>query len=79
MTLTDRINRANARSRRVPSLFFRLLIAWFLSAIVLALLVPLLHSRDVEIRAWMVWLVIVATVGLCVGPDLVGRLRKGKP
>ena len=76
MTLTDRINRANARSRRVPSLFFRVLIAWFISAIVLAVLVPALHTRDVEIRAWMVWVVILATLGLCIGPDLISRVRK---
>ena len=79
MTLTDRINRANARSRRVPSLFFRLLIAWFISAIVLAVLVPALHTRDVEISSWMVWAVILATLGLCVGPDLVRRIRQPRP
>ena len=79
MTLTDRINRANARSRRVPSLFFRLLIAWFISAIVLAVLVPTLHTRGVEIRPWMVWVVILATLGLCVGPDLIRPVRKRRP
>jgi hypothetical protein len=79
MSLTDRINRANARSRRVPSLFFRVLIAWFISAIVLAVLVPALHTRDVEIRPWMVWVVILATLGLCVGPDLISRIRRRRP
>ena len=76
MTLTDRINRANARSRRVPTLLLRVLIAWFLSAVVLALLVPALHARNVEIQAWMLWAVIAAALGLCIGPDLVGRFRR---
>jgi hypothetical protein len=76
MTLTERINRANARSRQVPSLLFRVMIAWFISAIVLAVLVPALHTRDVAIRPWMVWVVIIATLGLCVGPDLISRVRK---
>ena len=76
MTLTDRINSANARSRRVPALLFRVLIAWFLSAIVLAVLVPALHARGVEIRAWMLWAVILAALGLCIGPDLISGLRK---
>ena len=71
MNLTDRINRANARSRRVPSLVFRVLIAWFLSAIVLGLLVPLLHARGLALQPWMPWAVIGASLALCVGPDLV--------
>jgi hypothetical protein len=75
MTLIDQINRANARSRRVPSVLFKLLIAWFLSAIVLALLVPALHARGVEIRAWMFWTVILLSLALCLGPDVVRRRR----
>ena len=76
MTLTDRINRANARSRRVPSLLFRVLIAWFLSAIVLGLLVPALHARGMALQPWMPWAVIGASLALCVGPDLVRRVRE---
>ena len=75
MTLTDRINRANARSRRVPSLVFRVLMAWFLSAIILGLLVPALHARGVTLQPWMPWAVIGASLALCVGPDLVRRFR----
>jgi hypothetical protein len=76
MSLADRINRANARSRRVPSLVFRVLIAWFSSAIVLGLLVPALHARGIELRAWMPWTVIVASLALCLGPDLVRRYKR---
>ena len=74
MTLTDRINRANAQSRRVPSLVFRLLLAWVLGAIVLALLVPALRARGVALEPWMVCGVISITLALAVGPQLVRRL-----
>lgn len=73
MSLIDQINRANARSRRVPSILFRMLLAWLLSAIVLGLLVPALHARGIELRAWMPWAVILAALVLCVGPALVRR------
>lgn len=73
MSLIDQINRANARSRRVPSILFRVLLAWLLSAIVLGLLVPALHARGIELRGWMPWTVIVASLALCVGPVLVKR------
>jgi hypothetical protein len=76
MTLIDQINRANARSRRVPSILFRVLIAWVVSAIVLALLIPALHARGVEIRAWMPWTVILLSLALCVLPDLVRRKNR---
>ena len=76
MTLIDQINRVNARSRRVPSILFRILIAWFLSAIVLALLIPALHARGVEIRGWMLWTVILLSLALCLGPDLIRRRRR---
>jgi len=74
MSLTDRINRANARSRRVPSLIFKAILAWVLSGIVMAVMVPMLHARGVSLQPWMAWAVIVAAVALCVGPDLAKRL-----
>jgi hypothetical protein len=73
MSLIDQINRANARSRRVPSIIFRVLLAWLLSAIVLGLLVPALHARGIELRGWMPWAVILGALVLCVGPVLVRR------
>jgi hypothetical protein len=76
MSLSDRIHRANARSRRVPLLLFRLLVAWLLSAVVLAVLMPALHARGIALRAWMPWLVVTASLALCIGPELVVRLRR---
>jgi hypothetical protein len=76
MTMSDWIHRVNARSRRVPSVLLKLVLAWFLSGIVLAMLVPVLHGRGLELRAWMVWAVILASLALCVGPDLGARLRR---
>ena len=74
MTFTDRINRVNARSRRVSLVLIRLFLAWGLSAIVLALVVPALHARGIPLQAWTVWAVIVAACALAAGPDLVRRL-----
>jgi hypothetical protein len=73
MSMSDRINQANARSRRVPPVIFRVILAWFLSGIVLALLVPLLHARGAGLQQWMAWGVIFAAFALCLGPDLVRR------
>ena len=73
MNITDRINRANARSRRVPRVIFKGILAWFLAGIVLAIMVPPLHTRGIELRQWMAWAVIGAAFALCIGPDLVRR------
>lgn len=75
MNLTDRINQANARSRRVPPVLVRLLLAWLLGAVVLGLLVPLLRAWGVTLEAWMAWTVILGSFALAVGPDLVRRFR----
>jgi hypothetical protein len=75
MTMNDRMYRANARSRRVPSILLKLLLAWFLSAIVLALAVPALRAQHVHLQGWMVWAVILVATALCVGPDLRGWRR----
>ena len=74
MTMTDRINRANARSRRIPAVLLRLLLAWLMSGILLALLVPVIHGWGVSLPPWIVWGVIVAAFALAVGPDLLVRL-----
>ena len=75
MNLTDRINQANARSRRVPVIVLKLLLGWLLSAVVLGLLVPLLRAWGVTLEAWMAWAVILGSFALAVGPDLVRRFR----
>ena len=76
MTMNERIHRTNARSRRVPSILLRLLLAWFLSAILLALAVPALQARYIELRGWMIWAVILAVTALCVLPDVRARSRR---
>jgi len=54
----------------VPPVIFRVILAWFLSGIVLAVLVPLLHARGGQLQQWRAWGVILAAFALCVGPDL---------
>ena len=73
MKVNDRIHDANARSRRVPVVLFKLLLAWVLSGVVLALMVPALAVRGVTLTHWMIWPVILASVLLCLG----GEIRSG--
>ena len=76
MTIAEWFNRVNARSRRVPVVLLKLLLAWFLSAVVLALLMPALQTGGISLRGWMVWTVSLASLVLCIGPDLRGRWRR---
>ena len=73
--MTNTLHRANARSRRVPPVIFRGLLALIISALVLAIGVPALVRQGIEVRGWMLWSVILACLALAVGPDLVARLR----
>lgn len=73
MKVNGRIYQANARSRRVPAVIFKLLLAFVLSAIVLALMVPALAARGVTLTHWMIWPVIIASMLLCLG----GEIRSG--
>jgi ABC-type uncharacterized transport system permease subunit len=75
MSMQERINSANARSRRVPAVIFKAILAWFLSGIVLALLVPALHARGIELSHWIVWPVILASMALCLGGEIRTALR----
>jgi len=75
MTMNDRIMEANARSRRVPAVLFRVLLAWIMSAIILAILVPALRAQGLELRGWMAWLVILGSLGVCLGPLVAARRR----
>lgn len=74
--LTERINRVNARSRRVPSVIFKVILAWFLSGITLAVLVPALRAREMQLSPWLAWAVILGSLALCVGPEIRGRFRR---
>ena len=75
MTMNNRVVRANARSRRVPKVLFVLLLSWILSAIVLALSVPVLQARGIELRGWMIWGVILGSLALCLVPLAVASRR----
>ena len=75
MRMNDRIVEANARSRRVPAVLFRVLLAWIMSAIILAIAVPALRAQGLELRGWMAWLVILGSLGLCLGPLVAVRRR----
>jgi hypothetical protein len=78
MTMTDRIHRANARSRRVPSLVLRTLLALFAGGILLAVLVPALHARGIALENWMAWGVLLACLALALGPELARRISRRK-
>lgn len=73
MKVNDRIHDVNARSRRVPVVIFKLLLALVLSGIVLAVVVPALASRGVALTHWLIWPVIIASVALSLG----GEIRSG--
>ncbi len=73
MKVNDRIHNVNARSRRVPTVIFKVLLALVLSAVVLAVMVPALAVRGVALTHWMIWPVIIASVLLCLG----GEIRSG--
>ena len=73
MKVNDRIHGVNARSRRVPAVIFKMLLALVLSAVILAVMVPALAVRGVALTGWMIWPVIIASVLLCLG----GEIRSG--
>ena len=73
MKVSDRIHDANARSRRVPVVIFKVLLALVLSAVALAVMVPALALRGVALTGWIIWPVIIASLLLCLG----GEIRSG--
>ena len=74
MIVTKERVRAGSRPR-TSSLVFRVFLGVFLSGIVLALLVPGLISRDIAVPAWLPWVVVLGSVALCAGPEIVRRIR----
>jgi hypothetical protein len=68
-----RITSEDLASITVSPLLVRAMVAWFLGAIVLALLVPALHAVGIELQQWMAWAVVIASFSLLLGPDLVRR------
>jgi len=55
---------------------FKLLLAFVLSGIVLAVMVPALAVRGVALTHWMIWPVILASVLLCLGGEIRSRLSR---
>jgi hypothetical protein len=79
MTLMDRIVAWNARQSQrwfVPNLVFKGFAGFLLAGVVLALVVPALHTRGVVLQAWMIWSVIALMIAVCIGPDLFYRYRR---
>lgn len=76
MTVDNWINRKNADSRRVPGILGRLLLVWVASAIALAIAVPMMAARHIELQGWMVWTVIILSVLLAVSPNLFALFRR---
>ena len=79
MTLMDRIVTWNARQSQrwfVPNLVFKGFVGFLLAGVVLALVVPALHTRGVVLQAWMIWSVIALMIAVCIGPDLFYRYRR---
>jgi hypothetical protein len=74
MTVVDKPEPATARVKR-PSLVFRMFLAVFLSGIVLAWLIPTLVSREIGVGPWLPWVVVLGSVALCAGPEILRRVR----
>ena len=74
MIVTKEKVRAERRPRS-PSLVFRVFLGAFLSGIVLALVIPGLISREIAVPAWLPWAVVLGSVALCAGPEIVRRIR----
>ena len=74
--MREQMTDLNARSWRIPPVVLRMGLSLVISAIVLALLVPAMHSKGWGLRAWMVWGVILGSLALSVGPGLWVRYRK---
>jgi hypothetical protein len=76
MKVKDTIHSANARSRRVPTVILKLLLAFVLSAVVLAVMVPALAVRGIALTHWMIWPVIIASMALCLGGEIRAGLNR---
>jgi hypothetical protein len=74
--MREQITDLNARSWRIPSVVLRIALSLVISAITLALLVPAIHAQGWVLRGWMIWLVILGSLALGIGPGLRNRFRK---
>ena len=53
-------------------------VAFVIAGIVMAILVPALHSRGVALQGWMVGAVMAGSLVVCLGPTVWKRLRAGR-
>ena len=63
---TDR----NAKAWQVPTMLIKVFFAFVIAGLVMAILVPAMHTRGVTLQGWMVWGVIAASVAVCMAPDI---------
>jgi hypothetical protein len=79
MTLMDRIVAWNARQSQrwfVPNLMFKAFAGFLLAGVILAILVPALHTRGIALQGWMIWGVMILMIVVCTAPDLYQRYRR---
>ena len=79
MKTMDRFVAWNARQAgrlTIPILLLKAFAGFLLAGILMAVLVPFLHNRDVVLRPWMIWTVISLMIAVCAGPDLYQRYRR---
>ena len=50
-------------------------VAFVIAGVVMAILVPQLHTRGVALRGWMVWAVIASALAISLGPEAWRRWR----
>ena len=78
MFIVDRIIAFNAWLARftMPGILLKGLLGYALAGVLLALIVPWLHSRGIVLRGWMVWGLMLGMIALCIAPDLYRRYRR---
>jgi hypothetical protein len=60
----------NVKAWQVQTMWIKLFFAFVIAGIVMAILVPAMHTRGVTLQGWMVWGVIAASVAVCMAPDI---------
>jgi len=79
MNWMDRIvawNARQAKSWTIPVIALKALVGYLLGGVLLAVIVPFLRARGIALHEWMAWVVILAAMAACVGPDVYYRLRR---
>lgn len=50
-------------------MLIKLFFAFVIAGLVMAILVPAMHTQGISLRGWMVWGVIAASVAVCMAPE----------